>query len=194
MLRTIRARVDHQAEQRPDATYLVAPETGLVDELRRTARGLAASGLWYLQGEGIRPGARVALLMHNGYQTCRLFIGAMYGGYCVTPLNLLAQPTQLAYVLEHSDAEIVFVAPDQVERLQQAASGMARPPRMVVCDVDAAEFLPPVEGGRWPVRRCPGRGRCGADDVHLGHHRQAQGRGAGAARGGLGRAIRFLGA
>jgi long-chain acyl-CoA synthetase len=89
----------------------------------------------------------VALLMHNGYQTCRLFIGAMYGGYCITPLNLLAQPSQLAYVLEHSDAEIVFVAPDQVERLKQAAAGLAKPPRMVVCDVDAAEFLPVAEAG-----------------------------------------------
>jgi acyl-CoA synthetase (AMP-forming)/AMP-acid ligase II len=149
MLRTIRARVDHQAEQRPDATYLVAPEPGLTmsfGELREASRRLAA----YLLAGGIRPGARVALLMHNGYQTCRLFIGAMYGGYCVTPLNLLAQPTQLAYVLEHSDAEIVFVAPDQVERLQQAASGMARPPRMVVCEVDAAEFLPSVASNALP--------------------------------------------
>jgi acyl-CoA synthetase (AMP-forming)/AMP-acid ligase II len=95
MLRTIRARVDHQAEQRPDATYLVAPEPGLTmsfGELRDASRRLAA----YLESEGIRPGAKVALLMHNGYQTCRLFIGAMYGGYCVTPLNLLAQPTQLS--------------------------------------------------------------------------------------------------
>jgi len=132
MLRTIRALVEHQAAVRPDATYLVAPESGRVmsfGELRSASLRLAT----WLAGEGIRPGARVALLMHNGYQTCRLFIGAMYGGYCITPLNLLAQPSQLAYVLEHSDAEIVFVAPDQVERLQQAASGMARPPRMVVC-------------------------------------------------------------
>ena len=29
MLRTIRARVDHQAQQRPEATYLVAPEAVL---------------------------------------------------------------------------------------------------------------------------------------------------------------------
>jgi hypothetical protein len=28
MLRTIRALVEHQAAVRPDATYLVAPETG----------------------------------------------------------------------------------------------------------------------------------------------------------------------
>jgi long-chain acyl-CoA synthetase len=146
MLRTIRARVDHQAQQRPDATYLVAPETGLTmsfGELRDASRRLAA----YLESEGIRPGAKVALLMHNGYQTCRLLIGAMYGGYCVTPLNLLAQPMQLSYVLEHSDAEIVFVAPDQVERLRQASAGMARPPRTVVCEVDAAEFLPPAGSG-----------------------------------------------
>ncbi len=148
-MRTVRALVDNQAQLRPDAPYLIAPETGLVmsfGELREASRRLAG----YLLAEGIRPGARVALLMHNGYQTCRLFIGAMYGGYCVTPLNLLAQPTQLAYVLEHSDAEIVFVAPDQVERLQQAASGLARPPRMVVCEVDAAEFLPPVASAALP--------------------------------------------
>lgn len=148
MLRTIRAHVDHQADLRPDASYLIAPETGFVlsfGELRAASQRLAS----WLDAQGIHPGAKVALLMPNGYQTCRLFIGAMYGGYCITPLNLLAQPAQLSYVLEHSDAEIVFVAPDQVERLQQAASGLARPPRMVVSDPDAKEVLPsgaPVAG------------------------------------------------
>ncbi|MCX7155660.1 MAG: AMP-binding protein [Rhodocyclales bacterium] len=151
MLRTIRALVDHQADLRPDAPYLIAPETGLVlgfGELRAASLRLAS----WLQGEGIRPGAKVALLMPNGYQTCRLFIGAMYGGYCITPLNLLAQPAQLSYVLEHSDAEIVFVAPDQVERLQQAAAGLAKRPRMFVCDVNAEEILPPVAAAGLPDR------------------------------------------
>jgi len=149
MLRTIRALVDNQAQLRPDAVYLVAPESGLrlsFAGLQAASRHLAS----WLLGEGIRPGVKVALLMPNGYQTCRLFIGAMYGGYCVTPLNLLAQPSQLAYVLEHSDAGIVFVAPDQVERLQQAAAGLAKPPRMVVCDVDAAEFLPAAQADAAP--------------------------------------------
>ena len=146
MLRTIRAHVDQQADLRPDATYLIAPETGLrmsFGELQAASRHLAA----WLLGEGIRPGARVALLMPNAYQTCRLFIGAMYGGYCITPLNLLAQPAQLSYVLEHSDAELVFAAPDQIERLQQAAAGLDKPPRVVVCELNAAEFLPPVDAG-----------------------------------------------
>ncbi|TRZ99264.1 MAG: long-chain fatty acid--CoA ligase, partial [Rhodocyclaceae bacterium] len=77
-------------------------------------------------------------------QTCRLFIGAMYGGYCITPLNLLAQPAQLSYVLEHGDAEIVFAAPDQLARLGQAIAGLRKPPRIVECDVDVEEFLPPA--------------------------------------------------
>jgi long-chain acyl-CoA synthetase len=143
-IRTIRAQVDRQAALRPGATYLIAPETGRTLSflaLQSASQRLSA----YLHGEGIQPGAKVALLMHNGYQTCRLFIGAMYGGYCITPLNLLAQPAQLRYVLEHSDAEIVFAAPDQLERLNQAITNLARPPRIVECDVDAEEFLPPAK-------------------------------------------------
>jgi len=140
-IRTIQSRVDIQAALRPDATYLIAPESGRsmsFSGLQAASRRLAA----YLQDQGIRPGAKVALLMHNGYQSCRLFIGAMYGGYCVTPLNLLAQPAQLRYVLEHSDAEIVFAAPDQLDRLRQAIAGLSKAPGIVECDVDAEEFLP----------------------------------------------------
>lgn len=140
MLRTIREYVDFQAEQRPDAVYLIAPEPNLsltFGGLQKASRTLAH----YLTERGIRPGEKVALLMHNGYQTCRLFIGVMYGGFCVTPLNLLAQASQLEYVLNHSDATIVFVAPDQLERLNAALLNVAREIQVVVCDVDAEEFL-----------------------------------------------------
>jgi len=140
MLRTIREYVDLQAEERPDAVYLIAPETDqsmTFSDLQKASRRLTR----YLLDSGIRPGEKVALLMHNGYQTCRLFIGAMYGGFCVTPLNLLAHPSQLQYVLDHSDAAIVFVSPDQLERLNAAMADMAREIKVVVCDVDAEEFI-----------------------------------------------------
>jgi len=143
MLRTIREYVDVQAQERPDAVYLVAPEADLAlsfGGLRTASRKLTS----FLLNEGIQPGAKIALLMHNGFQTCRLFVGAMYGGYCVTPLNLLAHPSQLEYVLEHSEASVVFVAPREVERLQAALGKIPREVRMIVCDVDAGEFLPDV--------------------------------------------------
>jgi len=140
MLRTIREYVDFQAAERPDAVYLIAPEPNLsmtFGGLQKASRKLAN----YLVERGIRPGEKVALLMHNGYQTCRLFIGAMYGGFCVTPLNLLAQASQLEYVLNHSDASIVFVTPDQLERLNAALANVPREIQVVVCDVDAEEFI-----------------------------------------------------
>lgn len=145
MLRTIREYVDFQAATRPEAAYLIAPEPALTmtfGELRRASRRLSH----YLSSQGIGPGEKVALLMHNGYQTCRLFVGVMYGGYCVTPLNLLAHPAQLEYVLDHCDARIVFAAPDQMEKLRAAMAKVKREIRVVECNVDAEEFLPPEEG------------------------------------------------
>ena len=144
MTRTIRHWVERRAAETPDATYLIAPETGRrlsFGELRRASRRLAG----FLAARGARPGERVALLMPNGFQTCRLFIGVMYGGYCVTPVNLLAQPSQLAYVLDHCDAHIVFVSPDQVGRLKEAMKEILRPLDVIVCDPDAEEFIEAAE-------------------------------------------------
>jgi len=150
MLRTIREYVDVQARERPDAVYLVAPEADLslsFSGLRTASRKLTR----FLLKEGIQPGAKIALLMHNGFQTCRLFVGAMYGGFCITPLNLLAHPSQLEYVLEHSEASLVFVAPRELERLQAALGKISREVRVIVCDVDAAEFLPDVADDDSPL-------------------------------------------
>lgn len=140
MIATIRAYVDDQAATRPDSVYLIAPEPGLTltfAALRSESRSLSR----HLLASGIRPGDKIALMMHNGFQTCRLFIGLMYGGFCVTPLNLLAQPAQLEYVLDHSETTVVFAAPDQAERLHTALTRVARAVRVIECDIDAAQFL-----------------------------------------------------
>ena len=139
---TIRDHVDQQAAKQPDRPYLIAPEPGLTlnyADLQEASRRLTR----FLLSEGIEPGAKVGLLMQNGFQTCRLFIGVMYGGFCVTPLNLLAHATQLEYVVEHSEVGVVFVAKDQLERLQAAVSKLGRQVRLIVCDVDEHEFIPP---------------------------------------------------
>jgi len=145
MLRTVREYVDFQAAVRPEAVYMIAPEPALTmtfAELAQASRSLSH----YLSGQGIKPGEKVALLMHNGYQTCRLFVGVIYGGYCVTPLNLRAHPSQLEYVLDHCDARIIFAASDQMERLRAAMSKLKHEIKIVECNVDAKEFLPPEQG------------------------------------------------
>lgn len=149
MLQTIRDYVDFQAAERPHATYLIAPEPKLTmsfAQLQQASRKLTH----FLLERDIQPGDKIALLMHNGFQACRLFIGAMYGGFCVTPLNLLAQPSQLEYILNHSDARIVFVSPDQAQRLKDALRNAPKT-QIVECDIDAEEFIAADGNAKMPA-------------------------------------------
>jgi acyl-CoA synthetase (AMP-forming)/AMP-acid ligase II len=139
-MRTIRHIVDHQARAQPDAIWLIAPETGATmdyAQLQRDSQDLTR----FLLGMGIRKGDKVALMLHNSYQTARLLIGVMYGGFMVAPLNLLAQPSQLAYVLEHSDTRVVFTSEEFAERLKAALAGINREITVIAIDPDATEIF-----------------------------------------------------
>jgi acyl-CoA synthetase (AMP-forming)/AMP-acid ligase II len=139
-MRTIRHYVDLQARERPDAPYLIAPETGLTltyARLRSDSRELAR----YLLALGLAKGDKVSLMMANGYQTARLFIGVMYGGFVVQPINLLAQPAQLAYVLEHSDTQVMFAAHEFVSRLTDVLAAIKREIKLVAINPDAESIL-----------------------------------------------------
>ena len=141
MSQTIRHYIDQHARQQPGKKFLISPETGRVltyAHLQRNARTLAG----VLHTQGLRPGDKVALMLHNGYQTANLFLGTMYAGYVVAPLNLLAQPSQLAHVLEHSDTRAIFVAPEYRERLSSAAAGLARGLAVHEIDIDVEEIFP----------------------------------------------------
>jgi long-chain acyl-CoA synthetase len=114
---SFRDAIDTHAAAQPDAPFLLAPETGAIltyGELRRAARSLGA----YLAGEGIAPGSIVSFMLPNGASAASVLLGGMYCGYVVSPLNLLSQDAQLAYVLAHSDTRFVFAAPEFTSRLQ----------------------------------------------------------------------------
>ncbi len=135
-MRTIRHYVDLRAREQPDAPYLIAPETGATlsyGQLQRDSRDLGRNLLQL----GLNKGDKVALMLHNGYQTARLLIGVMYAGFTVAPLNLLAQPSQLAYVLDHSDTKLVFTSAEFFERLKQALEKLNRKIELIVIDPDA---------------------------------------------------------
>jgi len=139
-MRTIRHYVDLQARERSAEPYLIAPETGRImtyGQLQFDSRELGA----VLVARGLTQGDRVALMLHNGYQTSRLLLGVMYAGCVAAPLNLLAQPSQLAYVLEHSDTRVVFTSSEYVERLDAALAGISRQIDVIVIDPDADDVF-----------------------------------------------------
>ena len=152
---TVTALVDSQAAQRPEATYFIATETGrslTYGQLLASSRRIAA----YLEAQGVAPGANVSLVMPNGLATLRILLGAMYGGYCVNPVNLLASPDQMRYVLDHSDCALIFASPDWSGKVRAMAAQIDRPIRIVEVDPDAEAL--PGEGEGAPERRPPAPG------------------------------------
>ena len=138
--RTIRRHIDERAARQPEHPYLIAPESGRMLTFAHLQRQSIALTHYLLQ-LGLCKGDTVSFMAHNGYQTARLFLGAMYGGFVVQPINLLAQGAQLAYVLDHSDTRAVFVAAEYRQRLDAVLSTIARHIHVVVIDVDAETFF-----------------------------------------------------
>ncbi len=144
---TVHALIERQAALRPEAVYALAVDgTAQLSfgGLARHCRTVAA----LLRRHGLRPGDTVSLVMPNGLQTIRLLLGSMHAGICVNPVNLLAQPAQMRYVLEHSDCRLVFVAPDWEERVRAHVAGLTRRVEVVVVDPDEPLVAAPDPGPR----------------------------------------------
>lgn len=139
-MRTIRHYVELRAREQPDAPYLIAPETGRTLTYARLKRHGEELGR-FLLGAGLSKGDKVAFMLPNSYQAARLLIGVMYAGFTVCPLNLLAQASQLAYVLDHSDTRLVFTSQDHLQALRAALCEVKRELAIIVIDPDAASVL-----------------------------------------------------
>jgi acyl-CoA synthetase (AMP-forming)/AMP-acid ligase II len=116
-MRTFRDAIDATAAAHPEAPCIVAPEPATIltyADLQRSAAALAA----YCAAAAIPPGAVVSFMLPNGVAAASVFLGAMYAGYIVSPVNLLAQDVQLEYTLAHSRTRLVFAAPEHCARLR----------------------------------------------------------------------------
>ena len=144
---TVHALVERQAALRPQALYARTPD----GEQQTTFAGLADSCrqvVALLRALGTAPGDTVSLVMPNGLATLRLLLGAMHGGWCVNPVNLLSQPDQMRHVLAHSDCSVVLASPDWAEPVATLLAGLDRRVALLVVSADA-EALPDAAEARW---------------------------------------------
>ena len=143
--RTVRALIEARAADRPEDVYFIAPHTGRslsFGELARDCRAVSEA----LAARGLAPGSHLSLVLGNGIATVRLLLGALYGGYCVNPVNLLSQPDQMRYVLDHADARLVICAPDWLDRVRAMTRDFARGVEVVAVDPDGDDLLAAAGG------------------------------------------------
>jgi len=127
---TVRQLIDAMAASQPDHVFLVSPETGrqlTFKDLKHQADLLYSE----LLGMGLEPGDRVALMMDNGVHTAQLFLGVMHCGFVAVPLNVRAGVSQLAYMLGHCEAKIIFIS-EKYEALIEEVLKLANSEIMIV--------------------------------------------------------------
>jgi|UniRef100_UPI0040485D1D acyl-CoA synthetase (AMP-forming)/AMP-acid ligase II len=127
----------HWAAKQGSKTFLFAPEIQATLSYEQLAKESQQFSSW-LNQQGISDGGHVGLFMENGRQTTTIFLATMACGRVITPFNLLAPIEQLAWVLDHSDIEILFYSPDKKENLFKALEKTQRHFILVELDPDAS--------------------------------------------------------
>ena len=106
---------------------------GELDVLARRCAG-------WLQGLGVEPGDRVALVTPNKLPFLSGFLGVAYAGAVPLPLNPRFTREELRFYLSDSGARVVVAGKDQRPLLAELARELPQPPVVVV---DAAALDPP---------------------------------------------------
>jgi acyl-CoA synthetase (AMP-forming)/AMP-acid ligase II len=140
-MRTIRHFIDDRAKQRPNKIYMIAPEAKLILSYGQLKEDSVSFGKHLLK-RGLSKGDKISFMMENGYHSNKIFLGIMYSGFVIAPLNLKAQPSQLEYVLDHSDTKLVFSTQKQRSRLETAIKKVKRDIELIQVDNDAEAIFP----------------------------------------------------
>ena len=104
---TVTELVDQFAHETPNKNYLIDADLDLhvsYSQLRQDILSLGA----YLQKKNIRANDKVGFMLDNGYASTLLFLGAMYHGVVIVPLNVLAGSKQIKYTIDHSECKLIF--------------------------------------------------------------------------------------
>jgi long-chain acyl-CoA synthetase len=87
---------------------------------------------------GLEQGDRVALVMTNGPAYAELLYACWHAGLVAVPANAKLHPKELAYIIDHSGARLVFVTPDLTGTVAGAVSDIESP--LPIIDVSSLDY------------------------------------------------------
>jgi acyl-CoA synthetase (AMP-forming)/AMP-acid ligase II len=137
---TICQLINKQAQLKPNNIYAFE-ETSRQALTYEALLSSCAAVTQVIQKHGLQTGDTISVVMPNGMNTLRILLGAMWGGYCVNPVNLLSQLDQMRYVIEHSDCKLIISTPEWAEKLEAVLKGIPRSIELLVT-AETMESLP----------------------------------------------------
>ena len=154
MSESVAAILERRVRETPDAPFLIDPDGTALTYAAVAARARGLAG--WLAAQGIAPGESVAWAMPNGPDSALCLLGILRGGYLATAINLVAGRDIIAYVLDHSDARIVFVDAGTEAPIREALAQSESDARVVVIGRDIPR--PGPDPGPVRVEKDPGSG------------------------------------
>ncbi len=114
---TVAAWIRRCAERCPDKLAYVDGERRYTfaqyqDRMRRQTNGLYAAGL--------KRGDRIATLTNNHVECVEALGAAATGGFVHVPVNFRSVPREIAYVVNHCEASLLFVEKEYAGRVSEA--------------------------------------------------------------------------
>ena len=108
------------------------------EQIRATAAGLAAIGF--------RPGDRAAILSPNRVEWMSAALGVQTAGGALVPVYPASTPAQVAFVLSHSDARVLFADRGLLARLIQLPEALGSIEQVIVFETSAPSSELPAAG------------------------------------------------
>ncbi len=149
-------------------------------EMKRASDRLAAA----LAARGLRAGDRAAILLPQGRDVPVAHVALYKLGVIVVPLAALFGADAIAYRLADAGAKALITNASGLAKIAgtEAAAGLELIVSTDGADGAALDFHKLIADGAPVAARGQRAGRSRADDLHLGHHRQSEGRAARAPR------------
>ncbi len=135
MHNTFRALIDQCATELPDNQVIYDPDAQLsmtYGQLRTLCRKFAH----HLSSISNEQDAHIGFMLDNSYWTFLIFMGTMYSGRTVVPLNVVASHQNLQFALTNAKVSVVFVSERYRPLLDDLLSDMDHKLRIEMVDMD----------------------------------------------------------
>lgn len=158
---TLAEMCGQQAMARPDAVALISGHD------RQTFRQLDLSSNQVghgLAAVGVKPGSRVAILGKDTVAHYEILFGCAKIKAVLVDLNWRLAPPEILYILNDSETEVLFVAPEFFPLVESLASQLATVRTLVALDDEHPDW-PAYEDWKTAKSATPIAGEYRADDV-----------------------------
>jgi len=125
-LNTVRDYVKFNELQKPKDYFVICPHTNIKVSNKDFRKNLDKINYYLTVQKKQKKGSIICTLIENSLSSIHLMLGIMYSGMIQVPLNIIAGEEQLSYVVNHSDAKIIFVSLNYLELAQKITSKASR--------------------------------------------------------------------